>query len=60
MKVDIPAVQEDLRKAGLVLLAAVIIEHFIKGEGLNLAVAITGAILWVAGVIKFTDEEEQS
>ena len=58
MKVDIPAVQEDLRKAGLVLLAAVIIEHFINGAGFNLAVAITGAILWVAGVIKFTEEEQ--
>ena len=58
MKVDIPAVQEDLRKAGLVLMAAVIIEHFIKGAGFNMTVAITGAILWVAGVIKFTEEEQ--
>ncbi|HIP94802.1 MAG TPA: hypothetical protein EYH20_05645 [Leucothrix sp.] len=56
MRFDVAAIQEDLRKAGLVLLAAVIIEHFIKGIGFNLVVAITGAIMWLGGVIKLEDK----
>lgn len=59
MKFDVTAIQEDLRKAGLVLLAAVIIEHFIKGAGFNLVVAITGAIMWVGGIIKLEDMEDK-
>ncbi|HIC87387.1 MAG TPA: hypothetical protein EYP03_04075 [Aquificae bacterium] len=58
MRVDVEAVQEDLRKAGLVLLAAAIIEHFIKGAGLNLTVVLSGIVMWIAGVIKFTHNEE--
>jgi len=46
MRVDVEAVQEDLRKAGLVLLAAAIIEHFIKGAGLNLTVVLSGIVMW--------------
>ncbi|GEM_PF-4030283 len=55
MKVNVEAVQEDLRKAGLVLLAAAIIEHFIKGAGLNLIVVISGMIMWIFGVIQFSE-----
>jgi len=56
MKFDVIAIQEDLRKAGLVLLAAVIIEHFIKGAGFNLIVAVTGVVMWLGGIIKFGGE----
>jgi len=37
-------------------LAAVIIEHFIKGAGFNLVVAVTGVIMWLGGIIKFGSE----